>query len=1509
MSSLPLYLLLLDELENREKATLQWGYVDGSFTKSEVIEIAERLAEEHQTEQIPRAAISELLNRAMLIAVPYVDGRYRTRMAETVRLAFHLRQIMPSMSWQQGLSLVSDYRFDFAARRRPVREHTSDTVVQEMEVTGLSAKAVKALIGDKLISGFQLKAARTIWASKGKEKAVIVTAGTGAGKTMAFYLPCFTIIAEKLTKADLWTQAVAIYPRVVLLADQFSTAYKEARLLDGTLKAERPISIGAYFGQTPSDFSDLSLSKAKWRGSVCPFFACPKCGGEMAWLEQDRKKELEVLSCKEHGCSGKTGDGELRLTRKSIKNRPPDVLFTTTEMVHRELAQKETRAVFIGKGRKRPHILLLDEAHTYYSTHGAQVALVLRRWRHAVASNVLYVGLSATLGDPAGFFALLVGLSPTKVDHVDMEDDVSLEGREYRLVLRANPVSGTSVLSTSIQAAMLFGRVLDPLKVKKSQGMFPPKLFVFTDDLDVHTRLFHDLLDAEGRKWDGSVVKPALGEKRDPNDANEQNQSAKYAAGQDWTVSFKAGHIMSGPGASLSIGRISSKDPGVDVQKKVIVATASLEVGYDDPDVGAVLQHKAPRGAASFLQRKGRGGRKSEARPWTVVVLSDFGRDRIAFQAWEHIFEPQNKRPPLPVNNRYVLKMQAAAALMDWLALRVEAKYLRNDLAGVSDPPYRDPQLSLHSKVSRIIKSVLENEEVRKQLADHLKESLKIRPDEVTAILWESPRAIMTAVLPTLLRRLETQWTFVESREAINKEGSKPRRPLWEFVSDNLFSDLNVPELKVSYQELTGKDDGEDVFPILQGMNETAPGRVSRRFSINAMKKSHWIAPPDALNGPYSDRPMPIDKYCVPGEYTEEGFATFSAMSGVKTIRMVRPLAMRETYVPENVKPSSNAKHEWHSQILSPHDGQEAEDPSGRFSPNIISKIVFHTVNNGAPVLAKRFSIGTHVRQREKPSGELNYRIRFVDETLENPICVGFSQEVDGVVFKLHMSDSVVERAKTGPAHKSLRQGFFRVEVAKALSELRETTDHRIDVDFFNYDWIADTLMAALTIWSSTHGKGFDDAIAHFEAKSDWGGELRPAVTALFQIDSTDDQVDPDSDTQEPTGIDDLKGPKRFQAVRTAFREPEVKRALISASKNLVNPEGGRFDKYVRTVLKDTVAGALLQACINLITDCDPEDLIVDTDPGPNDDGTQRNDEIWICEKVLGGAGIIERLEEAYSHDPRRFFLLVELALHPGDLELADIGLTQFLKLVAGTDPDEELRGAVQVLRDSSTQVEVTKNYRLLRTALKKKRLPPHHTFLVALNARLLRSGTSSVTDSLAFGLLQEWDRLEEDLGIEIDARVYTVIAASGPHEKAIVKLLRSSGFQNPSVSEKCSVVSSLLWLRGLNVRKSSIDFYNPFQTQSPLVDPLILRTLGVQEVSVDVTNPNWNGKARELLVSRGSVKLTAPPFRECKLSDAILEMIVEPTDTGFLRIYPTLVHAESGPGGSSVVLHLKESY
>ena len=60
--------------------------------------------------------------------------------------------------------------------------------------------------------------------------------------------------------------------------------------------------------------------------------------------------------------------------------------------------------------------------------------------------------------------------------------------------------------------------------------------------------------------------------------------------GQYWKSSEELGYDLQ---SRLRIGRTTSLDSGVLSEANVIVATAALEVGFNDPNVGATIQHKS----------------------------------------------------------------------------------------------------------------------------------------------------------------------------------------------------------------------------------------------------------------------------------------------------------------------------------------------------------------------------------------------------------------------------------------------------------------------------------------------------------------------------------------------------------------------------------------------------------------------------------------------------------------------------------------------------------------------------------------------------------------------------------------------------------------------------------------------------------------------------------------------------------------------------------------------------
>jgi hypothetical protein len=75
----------------------------------------------------------------------------------------------------------------------------------------------------------------------------------------------------------------------------------------------------------------------------------------------------------------------------------------------------------------------------------------------------------------------------------------------------------------------------------------------------------------------------------------------------------------------------------------------------------------------------------------------------------------------------------------------------------------------------------------------------------------------MTVVLPTLLRRLETGWRRVGYSQALDLVVKDHQLP--EFVPQQLFGDLNLPEVEVRTDpQVRGDEPGSDFMPLAQAL-------------------------------------------------------------------------------------------------------------------------------------------------------------------------------------------------------------------------------------------------------------------------------------------------------------------------------------------------------------------------------------------------------------------------------------------------------------------------------------------------------------------------------------------------------------------------------------------------------------------------------------------------------------------------------------------------------------------
>lgn len=79
-------------------------------------------------------------------------------------------------------------------------------------------------------------------------------------------------------------------------------------------------------------------------------------------------------------------------------------------------------------------------------------------------------------------------------------------------------------------------------------------------------------------------------------------------------------------------------------------------------------------------------------------------------------------------------------------------------------------------------------------------------------------------------------------------------------------------------------------------------------------------------------------------------------------------------------------------------------------------------------------------------------------------------------------------------------------------------------------------------------------------------------------------------------------------------------------------PEPEAYGSWLRQTLHETLAEALLQACINTAPRHAATDTLVSDFEANTDNGYGR---VWISETTLGGAGVIQAFADAFSSEPR----------------------------------------------------------------------------------------------------------------------------------------------------------------------------------------------------------------------------------------------------------------------------------
>lgn len=192
----------------------------------------------------------------------------------------------------------------------------------------------------------------------GKGKTIVVTSGTGSGKTECFMIPVLQDIAQRNEKGCV--QAIFLYPLNALMKSQQKRIHAWCDAIPGK------VTYAIYNGDT---------EKSKRAQSYTAQFY-PQL-----------------------------------ITRPQIRQTPPQVLFTNPTMLNYMLVRAEDKEI-LEKSKGKLKWILLDEAHTYTGSAASELALQLRRVLDAFGVTIDQVNFavtSATMGDekdPATEFKL-----------------------------------------------------------------------------------------------------------------------------------------------------------------------------------------------------------------------------------------------------------------------------------------------------------------------------------------------------------------------------------------------------------------------------------------------------------------------------------------------------------------------------------------------------------------------------------------------------------------------------------------------------------------------------------------------------------------------------------------------------------------------------------------------------------------------------------------------------------------------------------------------------------------------------------------------------------------------------------------------------------------------------------------------------------------------------------------------------------------------------------------------
>lgn len=187
-------------------------------------------------------------------------------------------------------------------------------------------------------------------------ESIVVTTGTGSGKTECFMLPLVRDLLDNMNAdGEHKIQAIFLYPLNALMEDQKARIQE---LLSGT-----PLHFAVYNGNLPERKDDDNANE----------------------IDAELNKYDRILP-----------------TRVQLHQTPPEILLTNPTMLEYMLLRDKDQKLF---SKKSLRWIVVDEAHTFTGAGASELALLIRRVVNAFdvnpATDLRFAASSATIGNNA----------------------------------------------------------------------------------------------------------------------------------------------------------------------------------------------------------------------------------------------------------------------------------------------------------------------------------------------------------------------------------------------------------------------------------------------------------------------------------------------------------------------------------------------------------------------------------------------------------------------------------------------------------------------------------------------------------------------------------------------------------------------------------------------------------------------------------------------------------------------------------------------------------------------------------------------------------------------------------------------------------------------------------------------------------------------------------------------------------------------------------------------------